>query len=95
MATIPRTLAITLTVVILLVLVHTLTVRKLAMLATMDMVRLATKDNMDITPILVVLTDTHIKEGTTRLNMVIETLDLLEMTVRMHKPVITETITMA
>ena len=68
---------------------------KLAMLATMDMVRLATKDNMDITPILVVLTDTHIKEGTTRLNMVIETLDLLEMTVRMHKPVITETITMA
>jgi hypothetical protein len=46
---------------------------------------------MDITPIMAVLTDTHIKEGTIRLNMVIETLDLLELIVRMYKPVITET----
>ena len=68
---------------------------KLAILATMDMVKLVMKDNMDIAPMLVVLTDTHTKEGTTRLNMVIETLDLLEMTVRMQIPVITETITMA
>jgi hypothetical protein len=45
--------------------------------------RLVMKDNMDITPIMAVLTDTHIKEETTTLNTATETLDLLELTVRM------------
>jgi hypothetical protein len=93
MATPLRVLVHTLTVEMLQVLDHMLTKRKLVTLATtVTKGRLVMKDNMDIAPIMAVLTDTHIKEGTIRLNMVIETLDLLELIVRMYKPVITETI---
>jgi hypothetical protein len=79
-----RVLVHTLTVEILLVVDHMVTNRKLVTLATtVTKGRLVMKDNMDITPIMAVLTDTHIKEETTTLNTATETLDLLELTVRM------------
>ena len=57
---------------------------------TMDMVKLVMQDNTDITLTTLVLTDTHMLEETTILNMVIETLDLLELIVRIQTLVTTE-----